>query len=60
MSKNTEDDKIKFHASASGRSHIDEREFFKTEKVKKMVNTLLDSSIYKQIKDEGSASIVKQ
>jgi hypothetical protein len=44
------DDKLKFHASAAGRSHIEEKEFFRTEKVKKMVNKLLDSAIYKQIK----------
>lgn len=49
MSKN--DDQIKFHASSTGRLYIKESEFFRSKKVREILQHLFNSSIYKQIKD---------
>lgn len=49
MSKET--DQIKFYASATGRSFIKEDEFFRTKKVKMMITKLLNSTVYRQIKN---------
>jgi hypothetical protein len=43
-------DQIQFHASSTGRLFIKEEEFFKTSKVKRLIQQLLDSSIYKDLK----------
>jgi hypothetical protein len=47
-------DEINFHASSTGRLYIKENEFFKTTKVKKQIEKLLESSIYKDIKARTS------
>ena len=54
MSGKSED--VKFRASASGRLYIKEEEFFRSEKVKSIVQRLLQSPIYKQIKEEGKVT----
>lgn len=48
MSK--KDDQIKFHATSTGRLYIKEEEFFRTSKVRNLINKLLGSSIYKDLK----------
>lgn len=53
---NTKTPNVKFHASSSGRLYIKEEEFFRSEKVKNIVTTLLKSPIYKQLKQEGKVS----
>lgn len=51
MSKKSEG-QIQFHSSSTGRLFIKGEEFFKTKKVQAMIKKLLESSIYKQIKDD--------
>jgi hypothetical protein len=49
-------DQIPFHASSTGRLYIKEEEFFKAAKVRKMIDKLLGSSLYKEIKEnQGKA-----
>ena len=43
-------DQIPRHATSTGRLYIDENEFFKTPKVRRMIEKLLNSSLYKEIK----------
>lgn len=47
-------DQVQFHASSTGRLYIKEEEFFKTSKIRRMVDKLLHSSIYKDIKEKQS------
>jgi hypothetical protein len=51
-------DQVQFHATSTGRLFIKEEEFFKTSKVKKLINKLLNSSIYKDIK-EGKSKLIQ-
>jgi hypothetical protein len=47
-------EEINFHASSTGRLYIKENEFFKTAKVRKQIEKLMESSIYKDIKGKNS------
>ena len=47
---NDKNDQIPFHATSTGRLYINENEFFKTPKVRRMIDKLLNSSLYKEIK----------
>lgn len=44
-------DQMPFHASSTGRLYIKEEEFFRTAKVRKMIDKLLGSSLYREIKE---------
>jgi hypothetical protein len=48
---NDKNDQVPFHASSTGRLYIKEEEFFRSSKVKKMIDKLLGSSLYKEIKE---------
>jgi hypothetical protein len=49
-------EQIQFHASSTGRLYIKEEEFFRSTKVRKMIDKLLGSSLYKEIKEnQGKA-----
>jgi hypothetical protein len=50
-------DKVRFHASSTGRLYIKEDEFFKTSKVKGIIKKLLNSSIYKDIKKRETPNV---
>jgi hypothetical protein len=43
-------DQIPRHATSTGRIYIDENEFFRTPKIRRMIEKLLNSSLYKEIK----------
>jgi len=47
---NDKSDQIPFHATSTGRLYIKEEEFFRTPKVRRMIDKLLGSSLYKEIK----------
>jgi hypothetical protein len=47
---NDKSDQIPRHATSTGRLYIDENEFFKTPKIRRMIDKLLKSSLYKEIK----------
>jgi hypothetical protein len=53
-------DQVQFHASSTGRLYIKEDEFFKTSKVKSIIKKLLNSSIYKDIKEKESPNVSHQ
>lgn len=48
MSDNS--DRIPRHATAEGRIYIDENEFFRTPKIRRMIEKHLNSSLFKEIK----------
>ena len=43
-------DQVPFHATSTGRLYIKEEEFFRTPKIRRMIDKLLNSSLYKEIK----------
>jgi|GEM_PF-5785869 hypothetical protein len=50
MSKKT--DQIRFHSTSTGRLYLKEEELIKTAKFKNLINQLLESPLYKRIKDK--------
>jgi len=47
---NDDSEKIRVHATSEGRLYIDENEFFRNPKIRRMIEKMLNSSLYKEIK----------
>jgi len=52
-------DQVRVHATSTGRLYIVEEEFFRVPKVRRMIDKLLKSSLYKEIKESEARARTK-